>query len=367
MKLSISREALLDPLQMVAGVIERRQTLPILSNLLLVADQGLLTITGTDQEVELTATSSDVEIGESGELTVPARKLMDICKSLNGGATLKLEEESSRLSVFSGEFRSHLATLPAVDFPSVETEIGAAEIQVEATVLRSLLDKTSFAMAQQDVRLFFNGLLFEQNENIIRVVATNGQRLATSFAEIEDQGESGRFIVPRKGVNELMRLVNEAGDGKLMLQLSANHLRVETANAVLVTKLIDASYPDYTRAIPSGGDKVLVGNRSDIREALNRTSILSNEMYRNVRLQMNAGKLDIHANNPLQEEADETVSVEYAGEPLEIGFNVGYLLDVLSTMQGEKIKIAFIDDSSACLLTDLGDANTLYVVSPMMI
>ena len=367
MKLSISREALLDPLQLVTGVIERRQTLPILSNLLLVADQDVLTITGTDQEVELTATATDVQIGEPGELTVPARKLMDICKSLTGGATLKLDEESNRLSLVSGEFRSHLATLPAVDFPNVEAETGAAEIKVAATVLSSLLDKTSFAMAQQDVRLFFNGVLVEQKEKLIRVVATNGQRLATSFAEIEDQGENGRFILPRKGVHELMRLVNEAGDREVMLQFSDNHLRAEVSNAVLVTKLIDGSYPDYTRAIPSGGDNVLVGSRSDIREALNRTSILSNEMYRNVRLQMNAGKLAIHANNPLQEEADETVSVEYDGEPLEIGFNVGYLLDVLSTMQGEELKIAFIDDSSACLLTDPGDSKTLYVVSPMMV
>ncbi|HAK50625.1 MAG TPA: DNA polymerase III subunit beta [Gammaproteobacteria bacterium] len=367
MKLSISREALLDPLQLVAGVVERRQTLPILSNLLLVAEEGVLTITGTDQEVELSATVTDVEIDESGELTVPARKLMDICKSLAGGATLKLTQESSRLSVVSGEFRSHLATLPTIDFPNVEPETGAVALEVPAAILGSLLDKTSFAMAQQDVRLFFNGVLVELEQGVIRLVATNGQRLATSFVEHEVRGDNQRFIVPRKGVHELMRLLNEDSEGDAKLQFSSNHLRAEAANAVLVTKLIDGSYPDYTRAIPSGGDKIMVGNRSDIREALNRTSILSNEMYRNVRLQMDAGKLDIHANNPLQEEADETVSVEYDGGALEIGFNVGYLLDVLSTMRGDKLKIEFIDDSSACLLTDPDDRNTSYVVSPMMV
>jgi len=367
MKLTISRESLLEPLQLVAGVVGRRQTLPILSNLLLVAEDNSLTITGTDQEVELTAKITDVEVAEAGELTVPARKLMDICRSLVDKASLTLKLDEARLSVVSGSFRSHLATLPAVDFPNVEPESDGSTVDVDSSLLSTLLGKTSFAMAQQDVRLFFNGVLVELDKDQIRLVATNGQRLATSFGEHQTTGELHQYIVPRKGVHELARLLGDAPEGDVALHFSRNHMRVSIANAVLTTKLIDSTYPDYSRAIPGGGDKIMQGNRLEIREALNRTSILSNEMYRNVRLQLSSGKLDLHANNPLQEEAEETVDIEYDGEPLEIAFNVGYLLEALSTMQGETVRMAFIDTNSACVLTDPEDLNSLYVVSPMML
>jgi len=367
MKLTISRESLLDPLQLVAGVVGRRQTLPILSNLLLVAEDDSLTITGTDQEVELTARITDVQVSEAGELTVPARKLMDICRSLTDKASLTLKLDEARLSVVSGSFRSHLATLPAVDFPNVEPESDGSTVDVDSSLLSMLLGKTSFAMAQQDVRLFFNGVLVELDNNQIRLVATNGQRLATSFGEHQTTGELRQYIVPRKGVQELSRLLSDAPEGDVALHFSNNHMRVSLTNAVLTTKLIDSTYPDYSRAIPSGGNKIMQGNRLEIREALNRTSILSNEMYRNVRLQLSSGKLDLHANNPLQEEAEETVAIEYDGEPMEIAFNVGFLLEALSTMQGENVRIAFIDTNSACVLTDPEDPNSLYVVSPMML
>ena len=367
MKLTISRESLLDPLQLVAGVVGRRQTLPILSNLLLVAEDDSLTITGTDEEVELTAKITDVQVAEAGELTVPARKFMDICRSLADKALLTLKLDDGRLSVVSGSFRSHLATLPAVDFPNVEPETDGSKVDVDSSLLSSLLGKTSFAMAQQDVRLFFNGVLVELDQNQIRMVATNGQRLATCFGEHQTSGELQQYIVPRKGVQELSRLLSDAPKGTVALHFSSNHMRVSIANAVLTTKLIDSTYPDYSRAIPSGGDKVMQGNRLEIREALNRTSILSNEMYRNVRLQLSSGKLDLHANNPLQEEAEETVAIEYDSEPMEIAFNVGFLLEALSTMQGERVRLTFIDTNSACVLTDLEDPNSLYVVSPMML
>lgn len=367
MKLTISRALLLDPLQLVAGVVGRRQTLPVLSNLLLVAEDGALTITGTDQEVELTAKIADVQIDEAGELTVPARKFMDICRSLAEGATLTLKLNENRLSVVSGSFRSHLATLPVVDFPNVETEASGPSVHIDSSLLGTLLGKTSFAMAQQDVRLFFNGVLVELDQNQIRLVATNGQRLATSFGEHQASVEKQQYILPRKGVQELARLLSDAPEGVVALHFSRNHMRVSVGHAVLTTKLIDGTYPDYSRAIPNGGNKIMQGNRLEIREALNRTSILSNEMYRNVRLQLSPGKLDLHANNPLQEEAEETVAIEYEGEPLEIAFNVGYLLEALSTMQGETVRIVFIDTNSACVLTDPDDPNSRCVVSPMML
>jgi DNA polymerase-3 subunit beta len=367
MKFSIKREALLEPLQLVSNVVERRQTLPILSNLLLVAD-GNLTLTGTDQEVELISRASELECSEAGGITVPARKLLDICRSLPESARMEFKLDGDRLAIESGRFKSHLATLPALDFPNVEMTSNEVSFRVPANGLHQLLGKTSFAMAQQDVRYFFNGVLLEIEDKQIRFVATNGQRLAISVLDEVVTGQGlQQFIIPRKGVNELARVVPDNADIEVSLAFSANHMRAECGDATLTTKLIDATYPDYTRAIPENGDKTLIGDRVEIREALVRTAILSNEMYRNVRLLLDTGKLEMHSNNPLQEEAEETVSVEYDGQPLEIGFNVSYLIDALSAMQGDKAKMVLSDANSACLLTDPDDINSRYIISPMML
>lgn len=223
-------------------------------------------------------------------------------------------------------------------------------------------------MAQQDVRYFFNGVLLEIEDKQIRFVATNGQRLAISVMnEVVEGQDLQQFIIPRKGVNELARVVPDNSDLTVSLEFSANHLQAKCGEAILTTKLIDATYPDYTKAIPENGDKTLMGDRVEIREALVRTAILSNEMYRNVRLILAPGKLEMHSNNPLQEEAEETVSVEYTGSNLEIGFNVSFLIDVLSAMQGDKVQMVLSDANSACLMTDPDDINSRYVISPMML
>lgn len=367
MKFTINREKLLEPLQLTSGVVERRQTSPILSNLLMVLEGDRLTLTGTDQEVELTAYVDGVDVAAPGETTVPARKLMDICRSLPTGADLTAFLEGNRVAVDSGRFSSHLATMPATDFPDID--VGDYDVSVTMTVvdLSRLLQRTSFAMAQQDVRYFFNGVLLEVEDNIVRFVATNGQRLATSY--IETPGATGKqqFIIPRKGIGELSRILSDDDESDVNLDFSSNHMRVERTNVRLITKLIDATYPDYTRAIPSGGDKVVVANRQELREALSRTAILSNELYRNVRLMIAAGKLEMHANNPQQEEAEEAVSIEYDGPSLEIGFNVSYLIEALTVMQGEKVRLTFVDASSACLLEDLDESQSLYVISPMVL
>ncbi|MCZ6503276.1 MAG: DNA polymerase III subunit beta [Gammaproteobacteria bacterium] len=368
MKFSIDREALLEPLQVVSNVVERRQTLPILSNLLVVVEDNTLTLTGTDQEVELSARTTSLRCDEAGEITVPARKFLDICRSLPEAASMECQLQENRLTIKSGRFISHLATLPVVDFPNVEMVSNGFAFKLAANTLQQLLGKTSFAMAQQDVRYFFNGVLLETEDNLVRFVATNGQRLATSFVEnIESGVGAQQFIVPRKGVSELARLLPDNSDMDVELKFSSNHMQVNCAQATLTTKLIDATYPDYTRAIPGGGGKILVGGRVQIKEALRRTAILSNEMYRNVRLTLEPGKLGMHANNPLQEEAEESVSVDYEGASLEIGFNVSYLIDVMTVMQGERVRMAFSDANSACLLTDPDDINSRYVISPMML
>jgi DNA polymerase-3 subunit beta len=366
MKFVTTRESLLKPLQLVYGVVERRQTLPILSNLLLVMDKDQLSLTGSDKEVEITGRST-MDSGESGETTVPARKLMEICRNLPEGAKIEARLEDNRMSLSSGRFSSHLATLPATEFPSVEMESGNASVSIEANRLRNLLEQTSFAMAQQDVRYFFNGMLLEVTAERLRTVATNGQRLAMCTLDFTfDQSQEQRIIIPRKGVFELQRLIGD-GDEMVQLTLSSNHLRATADSSSVITKLVDGVYPDYERAIPTGGKNVFLGDRLEIREALSRTAILSNEMYRNVRLTLSEGNLHVQANNPQQEEAEESVAVEYEGDPLEIGFNVEYLLDVLEAVSGEKVRFTLSDANGAALVEGLEDNESVYVISPMML
>ncbi len=365
MKFTISREKLLEPLQLACGVVERRQTVPILSNVMLTLEEGVLTIVGSDQEVELTVQIPDVDTKDAGEITVPARKFLDICRSIPEGADLQATLEGNRLALESGRFSSHLATLPVAEFPDIS--VGQSEVSIELAVseVDRLLQRTSFAMAQQDVRYFFNGVLLEVEGDIVRFVATNGQRLATSYVTTRDLGHH-QFIIPRKAVAELNRILGE-GDELIQLNFTANHMQVERGGVTLITKLIDATYPDYSRAIPTGGDKVLTVDRLILKEALSRTAILSNELYRNVRLGIKPGKLDMHANNPQQEEAEESIEIDYDGAPLEIGFNVSYLIEALSAMKGDRIRITLSDPGSACLLEDMDEVETLFVISPMVL
>ncbi len=368
MKFTVNRDKLLQPLQLACGVVERRQTAPILSNLLLQIGENELTMVGSDEEVEITVTVSGVLVETGGEVTVQARKLMEICRSLPDGADLVANLDGSRVQVDSGRFSSHLATLPPDEFPNIETRSPDVSIQVTAGQLKQLRQRTSFAMAQQDVRYFFNGILFEIVDGVVRLVATNGQRLATSYLESGTGPGNQQFIVPRKAISELSRILAGLSEDLLInLEFTANHLTLEVPGTRLVTKLIDATYPDYSRAIPSGGDKVMLADRQLLKDALSRTAILSNELYRNVRLILLPDRLDMHANNPQQEEAEESLAVTYQGESIEIGFNVSYLIEALSAMSGSQVRMTLSDSSSACLLEDVDEKECLYVISPMML
>jgi DNA polymerase-3 subunit beta len=366
MKFTIARKTLLEPLQLASGVVERRQTSPVLANLLLNLEEDRLVITGTDQEVELTIAITDLTVALPGKVTVSARKLLDICKSLPDGAEMSANLEGKRVAVDSGQFNSFLATLPVGEFPNIQTSAYDVSIELLVQDLKRLLKRTSFAMAQQDVRYFFNGVLLEMLDGVIRLVATNGQRLAMSSVKTRAIGRH-QFIIPRKGVAELVRVLDEDSGELVSLNFTANHMQVDRGSVRLITKLIDATYPDYLRAIPSGGDKVVIADRQLLKEALSRTAILSNELHRNVRLILREGKLDMHADNPQREEAEETVSVEYKGDRLEIGFNVSYLIDALSAARGETVRMTFSDSVNACLLEDVNDFESLYVISPMVL
>jgi len=365
MKFTTNREALLRPLQLVTGVVERRQTLPVLANLLVVAKEGVLSLTGTDLEVELIAVAGDVSIQQDGAATIPARKLADIWRSLPESAEVSVNVEGDRAIVRSGRSRFSLATLPASEFPSVESGPGDVEINLSGLDLHRLLDQVSFSMAQQDVRYFLNGMLLEVTPQHTRSVATDGHRLAMcTLNHGSAVDERVQAIVPRKGVLELGRLLADA-DGGVTLHVGSNHLRVTSGPFTLTTKLVDGKFPDYEKVIPKETAEVISGDRDTLKQAFNRASILSNEKYRGVRLILDQDQLTIQANNPEQEEAEEVVPVSYAGERMEIGFNVSYLQDVLNALSVDEVRLSVADANSSALIEGVGNDEAVYVVMPM--
>lgn len=364
MKFSLSRESLLNPLQLVAGVVERRQTLPILSNILFSLEGNKLSLTGTDLEVEIKGTTEVLGTAEPGKATVSARKMLDICRALPEGASLDFSIEDSKAFVTSGKSKFSLATLPANEFPSVDGGTHDVEFSASASMIKGLIEATSFAMAQQDVRYYLNGMLWEVTANKLRAVATDGHRLALCDG-VCDVSVDDKFsaILPRKGIVELSRLLD---DEMVQVSIGSNHIRITGANYCFTSKLVDGAYPDYDRVVPKGGDKNVIGDREQLKQAFSRTAILSNEKYRGVRIQLQGRAMHMVANNPEQEEAQEEVVVSYAGEPLEIGFNVGYLLDVLNVLKSKSTRFILSDSNSSALIEEESDSSgALYVVMPM--
>jgi DNA polymerase-3 subunit beta len=364
MKFTVTRDALLKPLNLVAGVVERRQTLPILANVLIGVEGKLLSLTGTDLEVELLGKVSLDGATVDGDITVPARKLLDIVKSLPDDSVISVEVDEQRAIIKSGRSRFTLSTLPASEFPNVEQGSASLEFDVLQRNLKTLIDKTAFAMAQQDVRYYLNGMLWEIKDGIFRVVATDGHRLALSTQSGITASEEKQVILPRKGVLELSRLLIEE-DESIHLAFGDTHLRATTQAFTFTSKLVDGKFPDYDRVLPKGSDKEVIAERDVLKQALARAAILSNEKYRGIRMQFNAGDLRIVANNPEQEEAEDVVAIEYNGDTLEIGFNVSYLLDIMNVVSGPKVKFSLLDANSSALLEDNDDGNSLYVVMPM--
>jgi len=365
MKFVVSREALLKPLQLVAGVVERRQTLPVLSNVLIALNGDQLSLTGTDLEVEIIGRVHLEQAGESGEITVPARKLVDICRSLPDGAKIEFLQEDTRIIVKSGRSRFTLSTLPASDFPNVEDSPGNLRFSCAQQEIKRLIERTAFAMAQQDVRYYLNGMLWEVRQDQLRVVATDGHRMAMCTRAIAvETADVTQAILPRKGVLELSRLLEDS-TAQVEVIMSGNHIRVTSVEYTFTSKLVDGKFPEYERVLPRGGNKTIIGSRLELKQAFGRTAILSNEKYRGVRLLLSDGLLTIVANNPEQEEAEEQVVVDYVGDSLEVGFNVSYLQDVTNVIQNENIKITLSDANSSALLEEPENSDSLYVVMPM--
>jgi DNA polymerase III subunit beta len=355
---------LLPALQAVANVVERRQTLPILSNVLLTAENGRLHLLGTDMEVEVSV-NCEAAIVKEGATTVPARKLLDICRSLPAEASVQIETGAAKVKIQSGRSRFLLATLPPSEFPSVGTLDTMSEFPIAIEELRDLIGNTQFAMAHQDVRYYLNGLLLELSATAVRAVATDGHRLALCDRELATGVETPKqIIVPRKGVTELVRMLGHL-DGEVTVGVGQNHLKVAARDQSVTTKLIDGKFPDYERVIPKEGEKLVTADREALKAAFGRTSILSNEKFRGVRISLTKGLLKAAAHNPEQEEAEEDIEVDYTSDDLEIGFNVSYLLDVLGVLKSQNVRLELSDANSSCVLYAPEDGRARYVIMPM--
>jgi DNA polymerase-3 subunit beta len=363
MKLTAEREKLLAPLQAVIGVVERRQTMPVLANVLLGVAQGKLSIAATDLEVELVA-ATEVSVQQPGDITVPGRKFLEILRALPEKSSVSISTEGEKAVIRAARSRFTLSTLPAAEFPVIDDINAQQTVQIPRKDLVRLLEKTHFSMAQQDVRYYLNGMLLEIDGDLLRAVATDGHRLALCEATLETKAKaSQQVIVPRKGVLELQRVLTP--EGTAAVAIGSNHVRAQIGDVRFTSKLIDGRFPEYSRVIPAAPSAAIRADRDVLRQALQRTAILSNEKYRGIRINVRNNAITVQAHNPEQEEAEEEIEVSYTGNELEVGFNVNYLLDALAAIEGQDVELGLTDSNSSCLIRSPGNSSARYVVMPM--
>jgi DNA polymerase-3 subunit beta len=369
MQVTIQRATLLHTLQMISGVVEKRQTIPVLANVLIDVTSECVTLTATDLEIELIGRVIPDEVVTPGKITVSARKLLDISRALPEKAMISLTLEKEQLILRSGKSRYQLTTLPAEDFPNTGECSFKTELTFKQSQFKKLLSKVHFAMGQQDVRHYLNGALFDINQGVMKCVATDGHRLALSSIDYDEKlvaNDTGaKIILPRKSVLELLRLLDGNSDNDIKISIGDNHFRVTGVDYVFTSKLISAAYPDYTKLIPRSITNLASASREALKHALVRASILSNEKFRGIRCQLEKNSLRIVANNPEQEEAEEIIALEYDGDEFEIGFNAAYLLDAVSALTSESIRWSFNDPNGGVLIESGEKDNTVYVVMPM--
>jgi len=368
MQFTIDRETLLKPLQLVTAVIERRQTLPVLSNILLNLQGDSLSLFGTDMEMELSGRIILKKSGKDGKITAPARKLLDICKNLPEGGELKFQQNGTKLILQCGRSRFNLATLPATDFPISEEFSNNSSDQLTFTLssigLYSLIQATDFAMAQQDVRYYLNGMLWEIQQGSLCAVATDGHRLALSMENADIVGNC-RIIVPRKAIYELSRLLSEDDGNNITVLINSNRLQINMKDHTFISKLIDGEFPDYDRVIPKSGDKFLTIDKDLFKASLTRVGILSHDKHRSVCLEMKRNALRIFANNLSLEDAEDHLDVLYTGEEITVAFNITYLIDVLNSLPNGLVKITLTSTDASVRLESVQKNSSIYVIMPM--
>jgi len=369
MKLTISRDSLLNELVHVVGAIEKKHTSKILENILIQVNENQINFVGTDLEIELSATL-EIQSEITGQTTAPGRKLYDICKALPPDCFILIEtDDKNRLHIKGLRSRFELATLPADEFPLLDDIPIQQEISLPEADFKRLLEKVSFSMANQDVRYYLNGLLLEFEDNIIHAVSTDGHRLAISDYQSLDSENINikpfKIIVPRKGILELIRLLDSNSELPVNLQISDNHIRVQKNGIRFTSKLIDGKYPDYQAAIPTNSTHNLELDRDQFKDTLARVAILSNEKFRGIRIRLKNGVMTLHSNNPENESAEEEIDINYSGEDFEIGFNVSYLLEAVNHLEGKIINLELSSPDSSALLHSHNDTDTRYVVMPI--
>ena len=363
----ITKEEVVKSLNLTLGVVEKRQTLPILSNILFEVDESSLKLTATDLESEISTTSTVSNYKSGGKTTAPARKLSDLCRLMPDLAEIHFFLDGDNLKIETESGKYNLSTLPSEDFPVFETEDTQSQINISSQNLKNLITKTSFAMGNQDWRHYLNGLYMMIDDKVITTVATDAHRLAMATSSLnEASSESTSGIVPRKSINEIGKLVGDESEN-VVIQLGQTSIAANVSGTTFVSKLIEGKFPDYEQVIPSGESSLLVVDRKNFSESLSRVSVLSSEKYKGVRIITKKDSLNISANNPEKEQGEENLSCEYQGEEIDIAFNVNYLQEILSTIDSEKIEINFFGSEKSCLITDPNSENLKYVVMPLLI
>jgi DNA polymerase-3 subunit beta len=365
-ELAIKKEELLAPLLTVAGAVDKKQSLAILSNFLLKLADGQLFITATDLEIEISAQVACESQHSEGSITVPAKKFIDIIRSLDENTNPNMVIDKGLLTIKQGRSSFKLTTLPAENYPVSEDECNDVELSIPRLILLQLLQSTHFAMSQQDVRVFLNGLFLDFEPNLISAVATDGHRMAISRYSCDNSSQS-KFLLPKKGVQELLRLLNSINDEHVMLAAGKSHIKLVTSQFVFLSKLIEARFPPYNKAIPRQQDKHIIIDCQTLKRTLSRIVILAHEKSKAVMLHLQPGLLTLIANNNEQEEAVESLVAETQGEELKIGLNATYLLDVLNHFGDGQIRLSLSNTESSILIESLANEQYQYIIMPMKI
>ena len=366
MNIKINREVLIKPLSSVVGIVEKRQALPILSNLLLVGNANKLTFTATDLEMQ-TSLNIDTKIETDFEITISARKLFDITRALPENSELDFQINESRVNVKAGKSKFNLQTLPSKDYPLLKkNDSESVSVKLSQNKLKGLLKQVDFAMAQQDIRYYLNGLLFEIQGQKLNIVGTDGHRLSFTSTKLDDSYEKKEVIIPRKTIMELIKLLDDS-DEIVELEILNQQVTFKFGDIFIITKVIDGKFPDYNLVIPVGYENGFLIDRQMLLNAMQRASILSNEKYRGIRLVLSENNMQLITTNSEQEEAQEDIEILYNKEAIDIGFNVTYLIDVLNNIQFDQLSFTFKDSNSSCLVTIPNNDDYKYVVMPMRI
>ena len=366
MKFIINREEILTPLQQIVSVIEKRQTMPILSNVLIVIDDDQLILTGTDLEIQIIA-KINITSATPGSITVPARKFLDICRLLPNGAEIKFEQQDDKVKILSNRSRFSLSCLPADNYPEFSESELENQFFINAGKFKKALDKTVFCMANQDVRYYLNGLLLNISNSKIKLVASDGHRLSIYEDTLDEgTGYEARIILPRKGVLELSRLLDDP-DAELKVEFSNNNIRIFIKNLIFSAKLVDSKYPDFGKVFQQEFFNPIHIQKQILKDALTRVAILSNEKFKGVTLDITPDSLRISTHNPEHDEAEEELVIEYEGEPLSIAFNAQYLLDAVSNLDSEIAVLTIASNASSCFIDEPNVCVYKFIVMPMRI